>query len=121
MKIEAKVIALTNEVNTTDKVDDSHLFIYGGKAAGVCYMPEDYFDGKIQNEATATKRAIGTCSSGHHSVFEHGSLSLQISGIPKIMAMLLNSTEQYSTSEKSARYTVMRPETQLETDIYDKW
>ena len=121
MKIEAKVIALTNEVNTTDKVDDSHLFIYGGKAAGVCYMPEDYFDGKIQNEATATKRAMGTCSSGHHSVFEHGSLSLQISGIPKIMAMLLNSTEQYSTSEKSARYTVMRPETQLENDIYDKW
>lgn len=117
MALSIKVVAKTTEVGeqTTD------LFTLGGKMAGVCYMPEDYFDGKIQDTEKAQSRANMTSSSGHHSVFDHGNITFQISGIPKIMAMLLNSTEQYTTSEKSARYTVMKPETELEEQIYEKW
>lgn len=118
MSITIHAIARTNE---SVLGDDKALFTFGGKAAGVCYMPEDYFDGKIQNEEAAIHRAHTTSASGHHSVFEHGSVTFQISGLPKIMAMLLNSTEQYTTSEKSARYTVMKPETELELEVYEKW
>lgn len=119
MSLELKVIARTFETDT--KLSDEDLFVFGGKMAGICYMPENYFDEKIQNEEAATKKANFTCNSGHHSVFDHASMTFQISGLPKIMAMLLNSTEQYTTSEKSARYTIMKPETQLELDTYNKW
>lgn len=119
MGVELKIVARTFEIDT--KLNDDDLFTFGGKMAGVCYMPEDYFDGKIQNEEKANNRAKNTCLSGHHSVFDHGSITFQISGFPKIIAMLLNSTEQYTTSEKSARYTLMKPETALENEIYDKW
>lgn len=119
MVLDLKVIARTFETDT--KISDEDLFVFGGKMAGICYMPEDYFDSKIQNEDSATKKANLTSASGHHSVFDHAAITFQISGLPKIMAMLLNSTEQYTTSEKSARYTVMKPETQLEIDTYNKW
>lgn len=120
MDLKVKVVAKTFETQG-DNIDTHDLFVLGGKMAGVCYMPEDYFDGKIQNREKAISKANFTCNSGHHSVFDHGSLTFQISGLPKIMAMLLNSTEQYTTSEKSARYTIMHPETELETEIYEKW
>ena len=41
--------------------------------------------------------------------------------LPKIIAMLLNSLGMYATSEKSARYTIMKPETELEETLYNKW
>ena len=119
MSLEVKAIARTAEITSNN--GDENLFTLGGKMAGICYMPEDYFDTKIQNENAAIKRANMTSGSGHHSVFDHGSITLQISGLPKIMAMLLNSVEQYTTSEKSARYTIMKPETDLELEIYNKW
>jgi len=120
MELNICTIARTSE-DINHASDDNALFILGGKAAGVCYMPEDYFHGKIQNEEAAVRRAYMTSTSGHHSVFEHGSVTLQISGLSKIMVMLLNSIEQYATSEKSARYTVMKPETELELEVYEKW
>lgn len=119
MEFKVKAIARTSEV--TESLSDESLHVLGGKMAGICYMPEDYFDSKIQNEELAIKRANMTSGSGHHSVFDHGSITFQISGLPKILAMLLNSTEQYTTSEKSARYTIMKPETDLEIEVYNKW
>lgn len=119
MDLKLKVIARTFETET--KLNDDDLYVLGGKMAGICYMPEDYFDSKIQDEDKAISKANLTSKSGHHSVFDHGNITFQISGLPKIMAMILNSTEQYTTSEKSARYTIMKPATQLEEDIYNKW
>ena len=119
--MEVKVIARTVEVGLEPSNLSEDMFTLGGRAAGVCYMPEDYFDSKIHNTVTAVKRANFNIGSGHHSPFDHGNITLQISGIPKIMAMILNSTEFYTTSEKSARYTVMKPETETELNIYNKW
>jgi len=89
--------------------------------AGICLMPDDYLSQGIQNEASSLKRAEGTVNSGHHSVYDHAHMTLTIEGIPKILAMLLNSTEDYVTSEKSARYTVLKPETEAELVLYEKW
>lgn len=117
--IEAKIIAITNEVGQQEK--DTNLYVFGGKMAGICYMQENYFDSKIHDAEGALNRANLVNGSGHHSVFDHTNITFQLSGIPKILAMVLNSTEQYTTSEKSARYTQMKPETQLEVEIYNKW
>lgn len=115
--IEARIIAKTQEQGETD----TDLYTFGGKMAGICYMQEGYFDSKIHDVDKANSRADMVCGSGHHSVFDHSNITLQLSGLPKILAMVLNSTEQYATSEKSARYTKMQPETELEATIYDKW
>ena len=96
------------------------MTIMAGKAAGICYMSDDYLSNGIQNISNAIKRAKRTANTGHLSVFEHGHLSLLIH-TSKMMAMLLNSLNFYSTSEKSARYTPMCPETDLEQQMFNKW
>lgn len=96
------------------------LQILSGKAAGVCYMPDDYFEDGIQNEEKALKRVENTSKSGHHSVYEHGHITMIIK-TDKMMAMILNSVGVYATSEKSARYTKMKPSTELELNAYTKW
>ena len=114
---------------TVDSISDSNsnghdindFLTLGGREAGICYMSDNYLSEKIQNTEAALKRANMIIGTGHHSPFDHAYIGIEISGLPKILAMILNSTEFYTTSEKSARYTVMNPETQLELDIYNKW
>ncbi len=50
----------------------------------------------------------------------HTSYNLLLTGVPKIIAMILNNEKDYNTSEKSARYTVMETEGE-EKRLYDKW
>ena len=94
--------------------------VFSGKAAGVCYMPDNYTEVGIQNEKSALARAEGCGKSGHHSVFDHCTVNILIN-TSKIMAMTLNSLGVYTTSEKSARYTKMKPKTELEEQLYNKW
>lgn len=91
-----------------------------GKAAGICYMPDDYLSNGIQNSSAAFKRAENTANSGHYSTYEHGHVTFIIE-TNKMMAMILNNMRLYYASEKSARHTVMKPETVLEQEMYDKW
>lgn len=114
-----KVVARTIETNNNENMTEE-MFTFGGKAAGICYMPDDYLESSIQDEDKANKRASNNTKSGHHSVFDHGHISMEIC-TNKMGAMILNSLGVYTTSEKSARYTVMKPDTQLEIDMYNKW
>lgn len=119
---EVKVIARTYEVpadETAEKLN-SDLTLLSGKAAGVCYMPDDYFEDGVQNEEKAFNRAANNSKSGHHSVYDHGHVTFVIK-TNKMMCMILNSLGVYATSEKSARYTKMQPETELEMQMYTKW
>lgn len=115
--MKATVLAKTKEIVSNNE----DLRLLGGKLAGICYMPDDYLSGEIQNVEKANARANSTSASGHHSVFDHGNITILFEGVPKIVAMILNSTEFYTTSEKSARYTTMEPETELEKEVYEKW
>ena len=122
--MEIKIISKTMDMvedNQNNKSTIDSMLTLGGREAGICYMAEDYFSNKINNSKAALKRANVILNSGHHSPFDHASIGLEISGIPKIVAMILNSTEWYTTSEKSARYTVMDPDTDVELEIYNKW
>ena len=119
---EIKVIARTYEVAEGETVDtlNNDLTLLSGRAAGVCYMPDDYFDDGVYDKEKAMKRAASTSESGHHSIYDHGHITFVIK-TNKMMCMILNSLGVYATSEKSARYTKMKPETELEEQLYDKW
>lgn len=101
--------------------EPKEMQIIGGQAAGFCYLSEDYMEDGIYNNESSMRRANNTVKSGHHSLFDHGSIGIELKYIPKILAMILNSTEYYTTSEQSGRRTKMNPDTQLELDIYNKW
>ena len=77
----------------------------GGKIAGVCYDKEG-FNHLVNEPVEKTNRRIDlTLNNGHHSVYDHLGISFNIQNLPKILAMVLNNEHEYTTSEKSARYT----------------
>lgn len=115
MKI--KVIASTKvgyEMSKEEALD------FSGKSAGICYLPDTLENLFEEPQEKTKKRAKGTLKSGHHSVFGHPTYNLSLEGIPKILAMILNNEKMYNTSEKSARYTKMKP-SEAEKVLYEKW
>lgn len=112
-----------NEDGTFNKDEAIKL---SGKIAGVCYDEEGFDHLMLEDEEKTIKRANRTLNDGHHSVFGHVNLSLNLQGVPKILAMTLNNEHEYTTSEKSGRYTpVIRTEgsiiTEKEEELYNKW
>ncbi len=93
---------------------------FSGKEAGICYMPDTVDE--IFNEPTekTMKRVMGNMASNHHSVFGHVRYNFVFEDIPKILAMFLNNEKVYDTSEKSARFTKMKP-SKDEKELYEKW
>ena len=102
------------------KLSKEEAINFGGKSAGICYMPADIETLFSEPEEKTVKRANMTLGSGHHSVFDHTTYNLALEGIPKILAMILNNEKMYTTSEKSARYTKMKP-SEREEKLYEKW
>lgn len=98
----------------------NEALLFGGRAAGICYLPLDLSTLLEEPIEDTEKRAAGTLRSGHHSVFDHVHYVLLVEGIPKILAMILNNEKAYATSEKSARYTQMQP-SPAEQKLYDEW
>lgn len=91
-----------------------------GRSAGICYLKDTYDDIEAWKDETALKLFHQTAESGHHSVSGHDSYKLLLTGVPKIIAMVLNNERDYDTSEKSARHTVMPTEGD-EKRLYEKW
>lgn len=110
------------EDNTYDK---ENSIVLSGKVAGVCYDKEGFNHLKDEDISKTNRRIDMTLNNGHHSVYDHNSISLNIIDIPKILAMVINNEKQYTTSEKSARYTkVVKDEkiiTSREEELYNKW
>jgi thymidylate synthase ThyX len=83
-----------------------------------CYSEKDWDE--IVKEPYNEGLINRTIDSGHHSVYDHVTFNFWMSGIPKALAMFLNNEQDYVTSEKSARFTEMKP-TQEQKEKYDKW
>lgn len=112
-----------NEDGTFNKDETIKL---SGRIAGVCYDKDGFEHLMHEDENKTIKRANMTLNNGHHSVFGHVNLMLNLQGVPKILAMTLNNEHEYTTSEKSARYTpVVRSENSIITEkeelLYNKW
>ena len=95
------------------------------KFAGVCYSKDGFNTLKDENEEKTLKRMNMTLENGHHSVYDHIFINLNIENIPKILAMFLNNEKEYTTSEKSLRYTKIDSNNPIitlkEEELYNKW
>ena len=116
-------IVFLKEDGTFDKEAALNL---SGKIAGVCYDKEGF--NHLANEPVEkTNRRIDmTLNNGHHSVYDHINISFNLQNVPKMLAMVLNNEHQYTTSEKSARYTPVQVSgesiiTDKEVELYNKW
>lgn len=123
MKIDILPNYFLTQQGIFDRVSAKKL---SGKIAGVCYDKEGFTHLEGESEEKTTRRIDMTLNNGHHSVYDHIMISFNIQNFPKILAMILNNENQYTTSEKSARYTpVVSNEyldiTQLEVELYNKW
>ncbi len=122
-----KVGILTNQYLKTDGTFNKKEAInLSGKIAGVCYDKEGFENLLNEPESRTARRIDMTLNNGHHSVYDHIMISFNIQNIPKILAMVINNEHQYTTSEKSARYTpVVRKDgsiiTEDEERLYNKW
>ena len=102
-----------------------------GVKAAVCFKeavnnqpisPQDIRDS--ESDAILINRAINTILSDHTTPSEHQIVSLELTGIPKILCMILNNEHQYTADERSLRYTEVEPNnyiTELEVELYNKW
>ena len=123
IKIDILPNYFLKEDGTFNKEDAINL---SGKIAGVCYDKEGFNHLVNEPEEKTMRRVDMTLNNGHHSVYDHINISFNLQNVPKILAMVLNNEHQYTTSEKSARYTpVQRKEgsiiTEDEEKIYNKW
>ena len=106
--------------------DTDEAIKLSGKIAGVCYDKEGFAHLENEPEEKTMRRVNMTLNNGHHSVYDHVLINFNMQNVPKILAMVLNNEHQYTTSEKSARYTpVIRQEgsiiTENEERLYNKW
>ena len=77
-----------------------------------------------ESDAILINRGVGTIYSDHTTPSEHQNITLELTGIPKILCMILNNEKQYSADERSLRYTEVEPNeyiTEKEKYLYDKW
>ncbi len=109
-----------------DKFDQGDALALSGRIAGVCYDKEGYSHIKNEDYKKTERRIDMTLDSGHHSVYDHVNVRLEIQNIPKMLAMVINNEKQYATSEKSSRYTEINNKyndsvSAKEEELYNKW
>lgn len=106
------------------KLDKERTLDFSGKAAGICYDKEGFRHLINEDPKKTQNRIKRTLDTGHDSVYDHSFITLNIENIPKMLAMVLNNEHQYTTSEKSARYTPVEKSdeiTETEANLYNKW
>ncbi len=108
------------------KIDLKQAFIYTGIKASWCYKKGDTTPETIRetSEITLLRMGLETYLNDHGTPDEHYQISVEITGIPKLLCMILNDEHQYSTCERSLRYTkVIETEyiSQEEVEKYNKW
>lgn len=121
-----KIEILYNQfLKENGKFDKHNAALFAGKIAGICYSKNGYEKLKNESVESTIKRVDLTLKNGHHSVYDHVNVNLNIKNIPKILAMVINNEKQYTTSEKSLRYTKVSNDSNIISDkeikLYNKW
>ena len=115
------VTGITIETNglTPEQLEQAKIF--SGKNAGICYMADKYFDSAVSDPAKALPRFYDTAKNAHHSIADHVRVEVVLEDVSKMLAIVLNSLQDYATSEKSGRYTIMTGNSEKEQELYEKW
>lgn len=122
-KIKVKI--LPGKFNNDDGTYNlKQALLLSGKIGGMCYLQGDFTSIENEDENKTIRRIVNTIDNRHHSVYDHLYINLEIEGLPKVLAMVLNNEKAYATSEKSARYTPINENTGVSKDeisLYNKW
>lgn len=124
--MEIKLMPHTPFLNYKGTFNLEEAILYCATIAGVCYS-EDGFEKVLRESIIETQKRVKiTMTYEHHSIYDHINIGLDISNIPKIVAMILNNEKYYNTSEKSGRYTdIIKTSGSLisarEKFLYNKW
>lgn len=106
------------------KFDLKKAMNYQGQLGGICYS-EDGLMVSFNETLDKTEKRVNMMTSGEHqSVFEHVNIGLYLQNSPKFLNMILNNEHQYSTSERSLRYTSIDENDDLPLEViylYNKW
>lgn len=98
---------------------------FSGKIGGICYNEKGLMDSFAEDDEKTEKRVNNSTSGEHQSVFEHVNVSMYLNDSSKMLNMVLNNEGQYSTSERSLRYTTIKDGecnlTKREIFLYEKW
>jgi hypothetical protein len=87
--------------------------------ARICYTDKDW--DSLAGEGFKEGLVSSLIKRGHHSPFDHFHLNFYFDGPEKALAMVFNNQGMYTTSEKSARYTVMSGVPEDQVQLYEKW
>ncbi len=113
------------------KFDLKGALISVGVKAAICY--KEAINGVLvspdmvrnsESDAVLLNRGINTLRDEHTTPSEHQMISLEITGAPKILLMVLNNEKQYTADERSLRYTKVEENvniTKREVELYNKW
>lgn len=115
--MEISIIATTHPNHQTPKRE---LDRFAGMAAGVCYMAHDFATLCAEDEEKTFRRAELTKVNGHHSVYDHATITLYLHCIPRVLEGMLDNERYMVSSVKSGRYT-LHPLPEDEQQVYDKW
>lgn len=113
------------------KFDLEKALISTGVKAAICFkepiggvvVSQDMIRNSESKEVLIN-RGLNTIYSDHTTPSEHQMISLEITEIPKILCMILNNEKQYTSDERSLRYTEVEPSSYLtkrEVELYNKW
>lgn len=87
--------------------------------ARICYSEKNWDE--LLEEAFMPGLMNNIISNGHHSPIDHFGINFYFDGPEKSLAMVFNNQGMYTTSEKSARYTVMKDIPEHQRQLYSKW
>lgn len=98
---------------------------FSGKVGGICYNEEGLMASFAEPEEKTEKRVNSTTSGEHQSIYEHIGIGMYLKDSSKMLDMVLNNEHQYSTSERSLRYTAVKEDesnlSKKEIELYNKW
>lgn len=110
---------------TRGKFNLERAMDFSGKVGGICYNEEGLLASFKEDDEATQKRIKNTTSGEHQSVFEHVNIGMYLQNSSKMLNMVLNNEHQYSTSERSLRYTAIKEGectlSKKEIDLYNKW
>ena len=125
-KTKITLLPHTSFLKYNGTFDRDTALLYQAKLAGECYTPEGWQKLKMEDDEKSLRRKNMTLGNEHQTPYEHVTIGMEITNLPKIVAMVLNNEKQYSTSEKSERYTEINEEvdeniSKNEVLLYKKW
>lgn len=129
--MEIKLDPMQGYLTKEGKFDQQKAFESAGVKAALCF--KEVKEGiqvspemirKDEDLKTLVIRGLNTFFSDHTTPSEHQSVGLEITGIPKILLMVLNNEKQYTADERSLRYTKVEENASIskeEVELYNKW